>query len=393
MKVKKVALGYWYQRTILHLAEVHDFLLGIESPLDLDPDKLAKLRKGLRLRDVRTDIDVLERLDAEFENGIRCRIYEDGLVVLSKDSDDISHDLNDLNHFFQNSFLPAIGYLFSLGAPVPKELAGVVAPAPIIIVIEDASKIEATHLFMQFQSDFAEINDKNIQVLKGGNCYLINVSKGFDKEDHLIESLIFFKEFKAQLHHYLNVHRSLWEKIERIKEKGHIRGKEVTALRSQLESYKKTVELIGGRIDQMNLYIPTRSSIVSKNEWEKFLTRVLEFEYSNLDHTLGYIKSLWDMTMKYLDSAIQIFSELATLSTRSSINALTIISSIGVISGMIGFLATDKLPEVTRKGLIYFGALLLGAVIVNRLLAFIYSHIRYKINDVKLAKLSAGRRK
>ena len=393
MKVKKVALGYWYQRTTLHLAEIHDFLLGVASPLDLDPHKLVKLRKDLGIRNIRTDIDVLERLDVEFEGDMKCRIYEDGLVLLTKDSRDINHDLQALSRFFQNTFLPAISYLFSLGAPVPKELAGVVAPLPVIIVVEDASKMEAAHLFMQFQSNFAEMNDKNVQVLKGGNHYLINVAKGFDKEDHLIESLIFFKEFKAQLHHYLNVHRSLWEKIERIKEKGYVRGKEVTALRSQLESYKKTVELIGGRIDQMNLYIPTRSSIVSQNEWEKFLTGVLEFEYSNLDHTLGYIKSLWGMTMKYLDSAIQIFSELAALSTRSSINALTIISSIGVISGIIGFLATDKLPEVTSKGLIDFGALLVGAVIVNRLLAFLYRHIKYKVNDVKLAKLSAGRKK
>ena len=103
MKVKKVALGYWYQRTALHLAEIHDFLLGVASPLDLDPHKLVKLRKDLGIRNIRTDIDVLERLDVEFEGDMKCRIYEDGLVLLTKDSRDINHDLQALNRFFQNT--------------------------------------------------------------------------------------------------------------------------------------------------------------------------------------------------------------------------------------------------------------------------------------------------
>jgi hypothetical protein len=184
----------------------------------------------------------------------------------------------------------------------------------------------------------------------------------------------------------------LWEKIEDIKEKGTIKGKDVSALRSQLESYKKTVELISGRIDQMNLYIPTRSAIVSKNGWEKFLTGVLEFQYDNLDHNLAYIKSLWEMTMAYLDSAIQIFTEVATLSTRDSVNALTIISSIGVISGVLGFLAANKLPIITHTGLVYFSILLIGTFLINRVLRYIYSHIKYKINDIKLAKLSSDRK-
>ncbi len=393
MKIQKVALGYWYQRTSLHLAEIHDFMIGAETPLDLNTEKLEHLRKNLQIKSVHTDFDVLERLDAVFGENIECRIYEDGLVLLSKDSDDVKPDMIALTHFFETAFLPAIKYLFSLGAPVPKELAGVTTPSPLIMVVKEASDIEAVGLFTQFQDSYDEMKGDDVRILKGGNYYLINMLPGFDKEEHLIESLIFFKEFKAQLHHYLNVHRSLWEKIQHIKEKGSVRGKQVSTLRSELESYKKTVELIAGRIDQMNLYIPTRAAIVSKNKWEKFLTGVLEFEYNNLDHTLEYIKSLWQMTMKYLDSAIQIFSEASALSTRNSVNTLTVISSVGVISGIIGFLAANKLPKVTSNGLIYFGSLLVGAVLINQILKFIYLRMKYKINDVKLAKFSSGHKK
>ena len=57
--------------------------------------------------------------------------------------------------------------------------------------------------------NYYEIDDKNIQIVRGGRYYVINAHKDFDKIDHLIESLIFFKEFKAQLHHYLNLHRTI----------------------------------------------------------------------------------------------------------------------------------------------------------------------------------------
>jgi hypothetical protein len=142
----------------------------------------------------------------------------------------------------------------------------------------------------------------------------------------------------------------------------------------------------------MNLYIPTRSAVVQNNEWQKFLTGTLEFQYNNLDHTLDYIKSLWDMTMNYLDSAIEIFTEINTLSTRDSVNALTVISSIGVISGVLGFLAATQFPSVTRVGMAYFAILLVGTILINRILAFVYSHLRYKINDIKLAKISSDKR-
>lgn len=391
MKIKKVALGYWYQRTSLHLAEINDFLLGGPSPLDLNQKKLKDLRNELRIESVKTDIDVLERLDIVFDNGITSRIYEDGLVLISKKHTELNSDIEALNRFFEDKFLPAVNYLFSLGAPVPKELAGVSTPTPIFIVTDNASPQEAKNIMAPLQPIFSEIRDKNVHILKGGKYYLINILGDFDKDEHLLESLIFFKEFKAQLHHYLNLHRVLWEKIEDIKEKGSIKGKDVSATRSQLESYKKTVELIGGRIEQMNLYIPTRSAIVSKNGWEKFLTGVLEFQYDNLDHNLAYIKSIWTMTTAFLDSAIQVFSEVTSLSTRDSVNALTIISSIGVISGVLGFLTADKLPSITHNGIVYFGLLLLGTIAVNRALKYIFRHIRYKINDIKFAKITSDR--
>src|SRR6266536_2910028 len=102
--------------------------------------------------------------------------------------------------------MPAIHYLFSIGAPTPKELAGIEHEFP---------------------------------------CYvIINAKTHFTGAEELIETWIYFKEFKSQLHHYMNLHRSIWTQIEAIKEERYIQGRQVKAQRAKLESYKKTIELI-----------------------------------------------------------------------------------------------------------------------------------------------------
>lgn len=197
---------------------------------------------------------------------------------------------------------------------------------------------------------------------------------------------IFFSEFKAQLHRYLNLHREVWEKIERIKEQGSIAGKNIESQRNDLESYKKTIELIGGRMEQMGLFISTRSSIVQKSNLGNLLTSVLEFKYQNLQHTLDYVKALWKMTKEYVDSAIQLFTEIGQTSTKNAVNALTIISSIGMVGVILTHLAKTDYPQVSYIGILYIIILLLTSLFINRLINFIFNNIKYKINDVGFKK-------
>jgi uncharacterized membrane protein YhdT len=114
---------------------------------------------------------------------------------------------------------------------------------------------------------------------------------------------------------------------------------------------------------------------------------VLDFKYQNLESNLEYIKSIWGMTTSYIDSAIQLFSEINEQSTKSSVEALTLISSIGVVSGVISFLQTETYPTFTNTGYIYFALLLIGTIIINRIIRFIFQSIKYKIQDVKLTKM------
>ena len=49
MKISSVHIGGWFQRTMLQLSEVYDFLRNGESQLKLSKKKLAELHKSLNI--------------------------------------------------------------------------------------------------------------------------------------------------------------------------------------------------------------------------------------------------------------------------------------------------------------------------------------------------------
>ena len=60
------------------------------------------------------------------------------------------------------------------------------------------------------------------------------------------------------------------------------------------------------------------------------------------------------MTSDYLSSAIGNLVEIKNQSTSNNLKSLQTITSIGVISGVLGYLSADKLPKVSTSGAIYF---------------------------------------
>ncbi len=382
-----VYLGYWYQRTSLHLSEIYDFLRDGTSPLHLDKEKLKHLQAGLALKNVSFTIDVLEYIAIDADHGIQIRFYEDGLVVLSRPFRDIQEAKKKLSEYYEQQFAPAISYLFSLGAPVPKELTQTNTIYPYFLLTKNASKETITQLLKDLgEEEYYELIDDEVAIYRGETHFVINTHRNFTGVEQLIEMLIFFSEFKGQLHRYLNLHRVVWEKIEKIKEQGKISGKDIQTQRNELESYKKTIELIDGRMEQMGLYMTTRASIVKNSGWEIVLTKILAFKYENLQHSLDYVKSLWKMTKQYVDAAIQIFTEINQQSTNNAVTALTIISSIGIVGVILTYLARTDYPSISPIGIFYLTLLLSVSFFINRLTKFIFKSIQYKISDVSYKK-------
>ena len=378
----KVTYGGWYQRTTLHLSEIYDlFALG-KSNLDLSKDKLSELQKSLSFKRVSRVQGYLEFVMAETNSGIIVKYYEDGLYVLEIPCDgNVGESQKTLEDYFSNVLSPAISYIFSLGAPTPKVLANIKTSHPTVITAVDDNPANF-NVESKFGPVYSELfsQNKDVAVYKTPNYIFVVAKLGLEKmSGELVEMQIFFREFKDQLEKYLNIHRKIWEEISDIKERKKIRGNEVELIRSELDSYQKTISLISNRINQMGSYIRTRSSISKGLEIEDHLRLLFQFKFEVLTDTLDYIKEIWKMTNDYLNSAIQMIIEVKNQGTSRGIQSLQLITSIGVLSGIIGYLSRDELPKVTAFGAGYFLVIIVTTWLLNYLITKLYSNKKYNL--------------
>lgn len=379
-KTFKITYGGWYQRTTLHLSEIYDlFALG-SSRLWLDKEKLTKIKESLNLEEVSRETGYLEFVRAKTTDGIAIRYYEDGLYVLETETDEIQTGQKRLEDYFNTILGPAISYIFSLGAPTPKELANIAIEHPTVVsVVMDEPATFAVDE-KNFGKVYGKIFSEEVAVYKTPFCIFVVASSAFSGSlDGLVENLIFFREFKDQLERYLNIHRKVWEEISEIKEKRTISGKEVENVRGKLDEYQKTIALISNRINQMGSYIRTRRQIAEELETEKYLVSLFQFKFATLVDTLDYIKEIWKMTGDYLASAIQNLVEIKSQGTNRSIQSLQVITSIGVIAGIIGYLAKSELPKITAVGAWYFFLIITVTWLLNFFIGKIYQRKKYRL--------------
>lgn len=390
MKISNIFVGGWFQRTMLQLTEIYDFLRDTKTQLKLDSKKLEKLRANLGIGSIEYGVYGEEFIEYTTIYDIKVKIFEDGLIILN--NTDVSYetlfaDMDKLTEYYDNRLSPAISYLFSLGAPVPKELANIETIFPYFIVCDKATKKQMSELLAQTEKQkYFEFDNAKYDVIRGDKYYFINNKKqSMDNIQRYIEEQIFIREFKGQLHRYLNMHRIIWEKIDGVKEKTNIKGSEIVKFTTKLEGYAKTVNLIDGRIKQMGTYIGTREKIAKSDaELAEFLS-VSGYRYETLKDTLDYIKYLWDMTKSYVTSAQKLFNGIKSDVTSKSIDSLTIVTSMGAGASIIGLL-TESAPTFTIFGVLYFFALALLGWGVTKILSKIAHVAKYEVSDIEYEK-------
>lgn len=389
MTIEKVFIGGWFQRTTLQLSEVYDFLRDASSRLELNKKKLVQLHASLNLTQVEYHVDGMEYLIFSTQEGIRVKITEDGLIVLSfANSKEYSlfTDLDMLAQYYEKKLSPAISYLFSLGAPVPKELANIETVYPYFIVLNQVSDEDIHELLAKTEGQkYFEFQTKNYNVLRGDKYYFINIKDSGVSVERYIEEQIFIREFKAQLHRYLNLHRIIWEKIADVKENANITGKQIMEYSSKIDGYAKTINLIDGRIKQMSTYIKTREKIAKNDRQLEESLEFIGYRYETLGNTLTYIQHLWNMTQNYVKQAQTLFNGLEAKVTSKSIKNLTIVTSMGVGASLID-LFTESRPKFSSFGILYFFILAFIGFSVNKIMNYISERRVYKVNDIEYDK-------
>lgn len=390
MKISNVYIGGWFQRTMLQLSEIYDFLRECKTQLNLDENKLNEFRKNLEIGKIDYGVAGEEYIEFTTSLNIKVKIFEDGLIVLNNQNvseDTLFADIDRVTDYYEKRLSPAFSYLFSLGAPVPKELANIETVYPYFIVCDNATKDDIANLLSRTEKQkyFEFVNDK-YDVVRGDKYYFINNKKQSEKNiERYIEEQIFIREFKGQLHRYLNIHRIIWEKIDAVKENVNVKGSDIVKFTSKLEGYAKTINLIDGRINQMSTYISTREKIAKSDEEVAEFLAISGYRYETLRDTLDYIKYLWNMTKNYVSSAQKLFEGIKSDVTSKSVDSLTIVTSMSAGASIIGLL-TETAPEFTIFGVVYFFILALLGWGSTKILGAISSRRKYEVSDVEYEK-------
>lgn len=390
MKIEKIYIGGWFQRTTLQLSEIYDFLRDGTSELNLDKKKLIRLHDSLEISKIEYGVDGLEFLKFTTVVGVNVKVFEDGLIVLNDENvteSSLFNDINSLADYYENKLSPAISYLFSLGAPVPKELANIETVFPYFIVLNKATKYDMSALLAKTEKQkYFEFSNNDYDVVRGNKYYFINnKTKGIEQVERYIEEQIFIREFKGQLHRYLNLHRIIWEKIDAVKENAKVKGKDIVAFTSKIDGYRKTVNLIDSRINQMNTYIKTREKIAKSDNSLADSLDLIGYRYETLINTVLYMQQIWAMTKNYLNQAATLFNGLESQVTEKSIGNLTIVTSMGVGASLIG-LFTESAPTFTVFGILYFFALAIIGWLVNRIMKKVSENRVFEISDIEYDK-------
>ena len=379
MVIQTIYIGGWFQRTTLHLTEIWNLLSeGKFDPYvsgmaaDVSVSELRKVVASLGIREVSRESGPLECILIETKVGIVCRVYEDGLIVLEKPVSSLKKDQADIRDYYENRLSKAFSFLFSKGAPVPKELAAIKSIYPYIVTVDDATEGDVDAIFSTFaQSRHSSVKTKGTQLYRGHELVVIDgAPKKIVRE--IVESEIFFREFKSQLHRYLGIHRQLWESIAKIKERPKFNGAEASSYRHELADYQKTINLIDARIDQMGAYVRTRQKVASAQKINAYLDRFLEYKFETLLDTHEYVRYLWDMTQNYLNATIAVFDGLQAKATQKSVASLQLVSLFMAMNVLLLALGRGgAVLSVSVTGVLFVILLLLGSVLVQYLIAFV----------------------
>lgn len=384
MNIKSITIGGWFQRTTLHLTEIYSFLSG-KDLIGLDKKILQKNLKSLNIKNFKRVSGEIEFIEVELKNNLKIKLTEDGLVTLklnieTNDLGLLKGEIEKIKNFYEGNLSAAISYIFSRGAPVPKELAKIENVYPFIIQLESKNYKDILEIFANQKDEInSEIAEGSVKIYKGKKIMVIQNLMDEKVFDLFAETEVFFREFKTQMARYLHIHREIWEKINSIKDRETIRGKDILIVREELQNEGKSINLIEARINQMPTYLKTRQKLTDITSSNKELHPLFQYKFETLLDTHDYIKSLWTMTKNYVNSANDMLGVLQAESTKSSISSLTLITTIGVVAGIVNYMVRDTYPKVTLVGLGYFGILLLVTFVVNLLVVYYYRYKTYQI--------------
>ncbi|MFA5128397.1 MAG: hypothetical protein WC445_00320 [Patescibacteria group bacterium] len=336
------------------------------SELDLDKKKITTLHDSLKIKKANYAGGTFDQISVNCE-GCDFEYFEDGLLVLEKKFKKIEEDLSFLENFYQKKLAEILTFIYSKGAPLPllTMLAPVHRVRTTVIVMSQAKESEINNLLEGLGSSLphAKVIDKNYQIYFSSQ-YICIVSKKIKTKEclNLIRHYIFFREYEAQMHKFLNINRYLWDNVADILKKEVIKYKELPNLRERLLDYKEKNTLIKNRIKQMDNYISARQIEAKDSGYLEFLNRYRADRFVKTMSIHNYIIKLWEMTDESLSSAADLINSLYQENTQKELTTLQAIFLIGTTAS---FLTLGAMPGAMLKFFNPDGNLIAGGEFIS----------------------------
>ena len=340
MTIERVYLGTWFPRTSIHLNEVYRFLVSGENG-GVDQRKLESLREKLNVTRV-----VLQNAPDDLNSilatcgDVTVRIAEDGTILLHREVKDHRKDISILELFYTQKFGPALAYLFSRGAPLPKVPTSIEDVLPRILIVKNAAPDEVRAFFKDTKdTPLGSVATDDLDVSFGTFTDVFNFkNRGAESEfiyDELLETVILFREFRRQLARYLRLHRTTWIEIAKIQEAPRLSYKDFPELHEQILNASRTVAFTRARLAQMGDVLEARSAVTERDLRTK-INKLGLGRIETLRSDLSYMRHLWQMTERYVDHVSEFLESLSRENTQRELRILQFVAALGVVMGFFG---------------------------------------------------------
>jgi hypothetical protein len=387
---KNVYLGLWFQRTSIHLKEFYYFLNNQKITDGLNQEKCDHLRNNLEI----------ESLELKKEDGVSLLLVkskevdfsmtEDGVILINSTFKNIKENANLLKDFYINKLSPALAYIFSRGAPLPKDLSDITEIYPLYFLglnIEDREIKEYFDLMMN--QNYLTENNGGVEIYSGEEMVVINILDNKELEikktaKEFICNLIVFREFEKQLSRYLNVHRKIWEDLEEIRNNKNIGANKFSEIRNKILKQQRTLSFVKARLLQMEDILLSREFSLNNEDRELLVKTEMLNRFKILSSEQHYILNLWDMTSSYANETLDLLDSLIAEGTEREIKVLQIISVAGVVVAFFAMAIPwpwhENWSQMKYSSFSVFGVVIIVIILFQFFLKII-SHKKVKIND------------
>jgi len=339
MEIKKIFIGSWYSRTQLHLGELHLFLTEGKSHLSLNKEELLKYKKNLNPSDVSIIKENGHEILVAKLGKYNLEYHENGLVLMSINPapEKINQEMKSLADFTLNKMFEAFGFLYSQGAPIPKIFIALKSVLPYVVLTEGATKKEIEEFFVEQKEEIGqEINNGESSIYYGKGPIVINGKT--EDSINLVRIFYLLNDAKSQFQKVLDLHRFIWEEVDKVKSKGKIRYRDLSLNRDTLMEINNEIIFFKSRLEQIENVLVNESTecakMVKLKSDDNIALHFME-SFESLKRTSSYIKNLWSMTENYVSNTFNLINLLYQEGTQKQLNILQFIFVISAIASII----------------------------------------------------------